>query len=147
MTTENQTKIWLEKIQASGYKLTGPRRIVVEILANSRFTLNPSQIHAEALRKYPNIGLVTIYRTLEKLEELGLIWRVHEFDGCHAYVAAPTGHQHLLVCRSCSRAEYFQGAEEIEPISGRLEAERGYLIQDHWLQLFGICPECRKEGN
>jgi Fur family transcriptional regulator, ferric uptake regulator len=62
---------WLNNLQDSGYRLTGPRRAVVQIMAESEFILDPNQIYLEARQIYPNIGLVTVYRTLEKLEELG----------------------------------------------------------------------------
>ncbi len=134
--------VWLEKLQESGYRLTGPRRAVVQVLAESRYTLNPSQVFAEARRLSPHIGLVTVYRTIEKLEALGMVTRVHELDGCHSYIAAPNGHKHLLICRSCNRAEYFD-EEDLGPLTERLGIERGYQIQDHWLQLFGLCPQCQ----
>jgi Fur family transcriptional regulator, ferric uptake regulator len=140
MLSEN----WLRILQESGYRLTGPRRAVVKILAESNFIMDPNQVYNEARKLYPNIGLVTVYRTLEKLEELNLVTRVHEIQGCHAYVSAPVGHQHLLVCRSCNRVEYFKG-EDLEPLN-QLGIEKGYEIQDHWLQLFGICPQCQTEG-
>jgi Fur family transcriptional regulator, ferric uptake regulator len=79
---------WLNNLQESGYRLTGPRRAVVQIMAQSEFILDPNQIYAEARRLYPHIGLVSVYRTLEKLEELGLVTRVHEINGCHGYVSA-----------------------------------------------------------
>ncbi|MDZ4158404.1 MAG: Fur family transcriptional regulator [Anaerolineaceae bacterium] len=133
---------WLEKLSTSGYRLTNPLRVIVKVFTKSGHTLSPNQVFDEARRIYPQIGLVTVYRTLEKLEELGLIWRVHEVAGCHTYVAAPVSHQHLLICRACNRAEYIQG-EEIETLMAHLGAESGYIIQDHWLQLFGVCCECQ----
>jgi Fur family transcriptional regulator, ferric uptake regulator len=82
---------WLNNLQESGYRLTAPRRAVVKIMAESEFILDPTQIYTEARQLYPNIGLVSVYRTLEKLEELGLVTRVHEIHGCHGYVSAPGG--------------------------------------------------------
>jgi Fur family transcriptional regulator, ferric uptake regulator len=136
-----QSEQWFKSLQDSGYRLTGPRRAVVKIMSESEYILGPNQIFTEARKLYPDIGLVTVYRTLEKLEELGLVTRVHEIQGCHAYVSAPVGHQHLLLCRACNRVEYFMG-EDIEPLN-QLGIEKGYDIQDHWLQLFGICPQCQ----
>ncbi len=141
-TRQTDVNEWLDILADSGYRLTAPRKAIVQIMAQSRHTLTPNQVFIAARQRYPNIGLVTVYRSLEKLEELGLIWRVHEIDGCHAYVAAPSGHQHLLICRSCNRAEYFKG-ENIEPLINRLGSERGYDIQEHWLQLYGVCSECQ----
>lgn len=142
ISTQERFHLWLEKLQASGYRITGPRRAVVQILSDSNYILNPTEIFLEARPLYPNIGLVTVYRTLEKLEELGLIIRVHEIDGCHKYIAGPEGHQHLLICTSCNRAEYFEG-EDISPLIAQLAIERGYEITDHWLQILGTCPDCK----
>ncbi len=138
------TQDWLENLKESGYRLTGPRRAVVEIMARSLFILTPTEIFIEARRRYPSLGLVTVYRTLEKLEDLHLVQRVHQPDGCHSYIHAGNGHQHLLICRSCNRAEYFEG-DDISPLMARIGHERGYLVQDHWLQLFGLCSQCRAE--
>jgi Fur family ferric uptake transcriptional regulator len=138
----DRAREWLTRLQDSGYRLTGPRRAIVQILADSEHTLSPTQVFLAARNTDANIGLVTVYRTLDKLEELGLIQRVHENNGCHTYIAAPIGHQHLLICQDCNRAEYFAG-EDLGPLMARLGTERGYRINDHWLQLFGTCPDCQ----
>ena len=100
---------WLEKLQNSGYRLTGPRYIVAEILAQSERALSPQEVYELARQQYPTLGLVSVYRTVEKLEALGLIQRVHQPDKCQAYIAAFSGHEHLLVCSSCGLVEFFQG--------------------------------------
>ena len=144
VTSQNTQRIeqWLEKLQASGYRLTGPRQAVVEILAESQFTLDATQVFLQSRQNYPSIGLVTIYRTLEKLEEVGLILRVHQSNGCHSFIAAPQGHQHLLICSACRRAEYFSG-DNLAPLMTTIGEERGFSIQEHWLQLFGLCSNCQ----
>jgi Fur family transcriptional regulator, ferric uptake regulator len=135
---------WFEELQASGYRLTSPRRAVVEVVAGNPFALDPAQIFIQARQQAPHLGLVTVYRTLEKLEELNLVQRVHQPDGCHAYLTAGNGHQHLLICRSCSRAEYFSG-DDLNPLIAQLGQDRGFLIQEHWLQLYGMCAECQEK--
>lgn len=140
-STQVLTDHWYEKLQASGYRLTSPRRAVVEVVAGNPFALDPAQIFIRARHLAPHLGLVTVYRTLEKLEELELVQRVHQPDGCHAYLSAGRGHQHLLICRSCSRAEYFSG-DDLNPLIAQLGVDRGFLIQEHWLQLYGICADC-----
>ncbi len=55
------------------------------------------------------MGLVTVYRTVEKLEELGLVQRVHQPSGCQSFIAAAVGHQHLLICQSCGKVVFFDG--------------------------------------
>lgn len=125
----------------SGYRLTAPRQAVVEILAASQHALSPTEVYHQARQACPGLGLVSVYRTLEKLEDLSLVSRVHQADGCHSYIAAADGHQHLLICSRCGRVEYFSG-DDLAPLIETLGRERGFQIQDHWLQLSGVCAEC-----
>lgn len=132
---------WIEQLQASGYRVTSPRRTIVELLVSSTHALSPIEIYDLGRKEYPALGLVTVYRTLERLEELGLIQRVHMPDGCHRYLRATQGHQHLLLCTRCGQIEVFDG-DDITTLTQRVENSTGYQIQDHWLQLFGLCPQC-----
>ena len=134
---------WLARLQANGYRLTGPRRTIVEIIANSPRALGPLDVFDQGRHQYPGLGLVTVYRTLEKLEELNLVQRVHQPDGCHAYLRSTTGHQHILLCLNCGRAEYFSG-DDLAPLIHTIADRSGFAINDHLLQLFGICSDCRK---
>jgi len=140
----NQPKIdtWLLRLQESGYRLTGSRRVIVEILIDSPRILNPTQIYDLARQRDPSIGLVTIYRTLVKLEELDLVQRVHQPGNCHAYIAAETGHLHLLICQNCGRAEFFDG-DTLDGLMAQVESNSGFRIGEHWLQFFGICQACQ----
>lgn len=133
---------WLGCLAAHGYRLTGPRRAVVETIAASQRVLSPFELYEQARRRYPRLGLVTVYRTVEKLEELGLIQRVHQPTGCQAFVAAFDGHQHLLICQRCGRVEYFSG-DALDGLMSVVEGESGFEVHEHWLQLFGICTHCR----
>jgi Fe2+ or Zn2+ uptake regulation protein len=136
--------IWLNYLQTNGYRLTTPRRAVVEIVARSQRVLSPSEVFKQARKRYPALGLVTVYRTLEKLEELGLIQRVHQPGGCHTFIAAAEGHQHLLICQQCGLAEYFSG-DNLDGLMSSIGKTSGYAIKEHWLQLFGLCAECMQD--
>jgi Fe2+ or Zn2+ uptake regulation protein len=133
---------WLSRLKSNGYRLTAPRRAVVDIVAGSRQALNPAQVFDQARRRYPALGLVTVYRTLEKLEELGLIERVHQPRGCHAFLPAAAGHQHLLLCEGCGQAEHF-GGDDLDALIRSIARRTGFTINEHWLQLFGTCSDCR----
>ena len=137
-----KSKEWLDCLLENGYRLTAPRRAVVETVSTSSHVLSPLEIFELARKRYPKLGLVTVYRTVDKLEELGLIQRVHRPSDCQAFVAAFTGHQHLLICQGCGRVEFFSGDDEMVDLMTNVGKRSGYKIQDHWLQLFGICAEC-----
>jgi len=142
--TTNPSQEWLNRLQAKGYRSTGPRRAVVETIVSSQHVLSPYEVFELARNRYPKLGLVTVYRTLEKLEELGLIQRVHQPSGCQAFITASSGHQHLLICQRCGRVQFFSG--DYEKIGGLIAAvgiESNFQIEDHWLQLFGVCSTCQ----
>lgn len=136
-------EVWLESMRASGYRLTTPRRVIVNIIANSGYALEAIEIFDLSRNEYPRLGLVTVYRTLEKLEQLGLVQRVHQPDGCHLYLRAPKGHEHILLCKSCRRTDYFRGDDLSELIEETSQAS-GFEIEDHWLQFFGVCKTCQQ---
>ncbi|HSJ86073.1 MAG TPA: Fur family transcriptional regulator [Anaerolineales bacterium] len=134
---------WLVQLNQHGYRLTGARRAVVEIMAHSSHAITPIEIYDEARESHPALGLVTVYRTLEALEEQGLVQRVHSPQGCQAFITAPAGHQHLLLCRQCGEAAIFEG-DDLETLIKSIARKTGYQITEHWLQLFGLCPNCKK---
>jgi Fur family ferric uptake transcriptional regulator len=133
---------WLTRLQASECRLTAPRRVVVEIMVHSTHALEPVEVYDRGRKKTPGLGLVTIYRTLEKLIEVGLVQRVHQESGCNMYLRATQGHQHLLVCEVCGKIVYFSG-DDLSPLMARIAADTGYQIRGHWLQLLGVCQECQ----
>lgn len=138
----DQVNQWIEILEQNGCRITSPRRTIIEILLDSPRALEPVEIFDLGRKVNPGIGLVTVYRTLEILEKLGLIQRIHQEDGCHMVVPAVTGHQHYLVCTNCGKTAYFQG-DDLGLLFSRVETNTGYKISDHWLQLFGTCPDCR----
>jgi Fur family ferric uptake transcriptional regulator len=133
---------WLLALSQNGYRLTGARRAVAETVAASPCALTPLEVFDATKAAYPALGLVTVYRTLEKLEELRLIQRVHRPEGCQAFISASRGHQHLLLCQRCGRVAFFEGDDLAGLITG-IASQTGYQIQEHWLQLFGLCKDCQ----
>jgi Fe2+ or Zn2+ uptake regulation protein len=134
---------WLNKLQQNGYRLTESRRTVVEIIAGSSRALSPLEVFDLARTQHSGLGLVTVYRTVEKLEELRLIQRVHQPQGCQSFIAAFSGHQHFILCSGCGRVEFFDG-ENLDNFFEAIGTKTGYQVQDHWLQLFGLCEQCRQ---
>jgi Fur family ferric uptake transcriptional regulator len=144
-TPETAAK-WLTCLQENGYRLTSPRQAVVETIVSSPRLLSPLEVYELARARYPGLGLVTVYRTVEKLEELGLIQRVHQPSGCQAFVPTAAGHNHLLICQSCGRVEYFSGdREKMDTLIDEVSQDSGFNIQEHWLQLFGVCEDCQRK--
>jgi Fur family ferric uptake transcriptional regulator len=142
----DRVESWLDSLQDSGYRLTVPRRAIVSIVACSPRALDATDIYDQGRVEHPRLGLVTVYRTLEKLEQLGLIQRVHQPHGCNMYLRAPQGHEHLLLCKTCGRMEYFRG-DDLSQLIEDTSHRSGYQIQEHWLQLFGLCSSCQPQAS
>jgi len=133
---------WLSTLQVDGCRLTSARRAVVEALAESTHALTPVEVFYAARSRYPVLGLVSVYRTLEKLEELGLVQRVHHSKGCQAFLPAGQGHQHLILCSRCGKAVLFEG-EDLAALFQTVAHQTGFEIKEHWLQLYGLCADCK----
>lgn len=137
------TDTWLVKLRENGCRLTEGRRAVVDVIQRSTRALTPIEVFDRARESYRALGLVSVYRTLEALEEQGLVQRVHQPGGCNAYLPHAEGHQHLIICQECGRAEYFEG-DDLDAFFERVAGEHGYTVKEHWLQLFGVCSACSK---
>jgi Fe2+ or Zn2+ uptake regulation protein len=136
------TNTWLTQLQENGYRLTEARRAVVEIVQNSTRALTPVEVFDMARKKYRGLGLVSVYRTLEKLEELHLVQRVHQPQGCQAFIAESSGHEHLLLCQNCGQVTFFEG-DDLDSLIKTISKKTGYSVREHWLQLFGLCQACQ----
>ena len=133
---------WLKRLQENGQRLTSARRAVVETVAASPRALTPLQIFDAARRRYRRLGLVSVYRTVELLEGLGLVQRVHQLEGCQAFIAATAAHQHLVVCHNCGRVVSFAG-DDLQGLMASVSRKSGFQIEGHWLQFFGLCRNCQ----
>lgn len=136
------SEIWLTQLHESGYRITEARRAVVDTVATTNRALTPMEVFDLARKVYSALGLVTVYRTLEKLEELHLIQRVHQPQGCQAFIAASQAHQHLLLCQKCGQVKFFEG-DDLDDLIAAIAKKTGYQIREHWLQFFGLCQNCK----
>jgi Fur family ferric uptake transcriptional regulator len=130
------------QLSQAGYRITLPRRAVVRAMLDDAGYSSPHQIQERARSYCPTVGLVTVYRTLDLLAELGFVRRIHTEDGCHGYATASNGHRHHLVCRQCGATVEFDGCD-LSVFLARVSRETGYKIDDHLLELVGVCAACR----
>ena len=118
----------LELIRRRGYRLTRPREAVVRGLFEAEDWLRPEQVWDRARRDCPSVGLVTVYRTLALLEDLGAARRIHLAHGCHGYAPAEMHHGHHLVCRSCNQVLEFAGTEDLFPLIAQVARRTGFVV-------------------
>ena len=133
-----------QALNARGYKLTAPRRAVLDVIAGMHESLSPAEIHERARCRYPHLGLVTVYRTLDILVETGVVRRMHRDDGCHGYALAQAAHGHHLICSSCNQVVEFAECG-LDRLLKSVARRTGFRVEGHWLQVFGLCPNCRPD--
>ncbi|MFW5713168.1 MAG: Fur family transcriptional regulator [Brevefilum sp.] len=133
-----------KELNKQGLRLTQPRRDVLDVLEQAQVPLSPQTIHERTVAAGADIGLATVYRTLDLLDDFGLVRRVHGPEACHGYVLASPGHHHTLVCKGCAKTVEFTGSEDLDALLARIEKNTGFQIQDHLLQLNGLCPDCQE---
>lgn len=130
---------WAESVLAG--RLTGQRRAVLTFLSSEDRCLSAQEIHAELARRDSPVSLATIYRTVARLIEAGVLDVVLRDDGEATYVVGSSCHHHHVVCRVCGRAE-----EVADPTVVRWAdeeaARRGFTDVSHELTVFGVCPAC-----
>ena len=134
-----------QALREAGYRLTQPRLAILQVLQENDEGLHLEEVYQQGKTICPSLGLVTVYRTLEKLEQLELVQRVHQHDECNMYLRAPQGHEHLLLCKACGQMEYFRG-DDLSELIKETSRKSGYQIQEHWLQLFGLCASCQNSS-
>jgi Fur family ferric uptake transcriptional regulator len=131
-----------QALRARGYKLTAPRRAVLDVVAGMCESLTPAEIYQRARRRYSWLGLVTVYRTLDILMEAGILRRIHLEDGCHRYALAQAAHSHHLICSKCNQVIEFEGCD-LDGLLKSVARKTGFRIEGHWLEVFGRCPKCQ----
>ncbi len=135
----------LAQLRTHGHRVTAPRLAVIKTLEVTDSWLSPELILARAREEYPGLGLVTVYRTLALLAELGYVRRIHLDDGCNGYARTGRGHSHHLVCRNCQQVVEFPGNEDLTHLIQGVQDRTGFQVEDHLLELLGVCPECQDQ--
>ena len=134
----------ITKLRQRGYKLTPQRRAVLNVIDTSQRRLTPTAIYERVQQEHPGIGLVTIYRTLEILAELGVICEVNAEGSSRSYlIRRVSEHHHHLVCSGCGTVVDFTTCD-IKELEQRLSQETGFKIDDHILEFTGHCQKCQK---
>ena len=131
-------------LRQHGYELTPQRRAVIQAIASTQDHLTPTAIYDKVHQDHPDIGLVTIYRTLETLVKLKLICELHAGGSCHSYTISAPGHHHHLICSNCGRVIDFTSSN-LSGLEKRLSQDTGFKMEGHLLEFLGLCPDCQKE--
>ena len=128
-------------LDRAGYRLTAPRRSVAALIADQDGHFTAADLVSAARTRRVDVGRATVFRTLEVLEELGAVERLDLPSGEHAYVGCEPVHHHHVVCSRCGRTTGIDDAG-LRSVVRDVARQSGYRVDDHRLELFGLCPSC-----
>lgn len=140
-----------ELLKEKGLKVTNQRLLVLEVLASHRDShMTAEDIYDLVKEDYPDIGLATIYRTVQLLLEMQLVDRINLDDGCvryeigEVYDGEGKHHHHHLICKTCGKIQPFKD-DLLEELERHIEEKMGFHVLDHELKFYGQCKECREK--
>ncbi len=131
---------WREKLRGSGYRLTPQRELILRAVEELGHA-TPDEVLHKVREQSSAVNVSTVYRTLEVLEELGLIRHAHLSDRAPTYHSV-TDHEHFhLVCRNCHRVTSVDPGV-LSPLGDRLRVDHDFVPDVGHLTIFGHCTTC-----
>lgn len=140
-------------LKRNGLKVTIQRIAILEVLSSRpEKHMTAEEIYDLVRKKYPDIGLATVYRTIQLLSDLSLIDKLNLDDGFVRYEIGKEDsqdtchHHHHLICLDCGNIYAFQD-DLLETLEDRIKEMLGFEVVDHEVKLFGHCSDCLAKVN
>jgi Fur family transcriptional regulator, ferric uptake regulator len=138
-SSDSSSADWRQRLRDSGYRLTPQRELILQAVERLEHA-TPEEVLAEVRTRSTAVNASTVYRTLEVLEEVGLIRHAHLSDRASTYHST-SEHEHFhLVCRNCHKVISVDPGV-LAPVAERLVADHGFSIDIGHLTVFGTCEE------
>lgn len=134
------------RLAEKDYKLTPQRRVILRaFMDNAHHHLSAEDIYGIVKNKHPEIGLATVYRTLDLLAEVGVLQKMHFGDGRSRYEFADDHehHHHHLICLGCGCVLEFTD-DLLETLETTIAQKTDFKILDHQLKFYGYCKRCQQ---
>ncbi|MDQ0339154.1 Fur family ferric uptake transcriptional regulator [Caldalkalibacillus uzonensis] len=139
-----------QHLHSHNYKLTPQREATVRVLLEHEDDhLSAEDVYLLVKEKAPEIGLATVYRTLELLSDLKIIHKLNFGDGVARYEFREEGaerHHHHLICVQCGAVDEIM-EDLLQNVEHKVEEDFQFKILDHRLIFHGICHRCQQENN
>lgn len=134
-------------LQSKGYKYTRQRDVVMEVFADHEGEhITTEEVFRYAAEKMPEIGIATVYRTVNLLEEIGFLTVLSFDDGVTRYERRLQEEKHAhhhLICKKCNDITEVN-LDLLDNLEEEIENREGFHITDHNLKFYGICSHCRE---
>ena len=132
-------------LRNTGLKVTQPRLRILEIFQKgTQRHMTAEDVYRVLLDEQQDIGLATVYRVLTQFEQAGILIRSSFESGKAIYELNEGQHHDHFVCTVCSKVEEFYDPE-IEKRQNLIAKDKGWVIHDHSMALYGQCADCAKK--
>jgi Fe2+ or Zn2+ uptake regulation protein len=133
-----------DSLHARGMRATPQRLVIHDALTRLGRHASAEQVHEAVAQRVPGISLPTVYATLDLLERLGLVRRVHTGGSAVLYDPRTDAHQHA-VCRACGAVEDLDAP--VDAAEAQRAARRAGFVPDGASTVVtGLCRDCRRRG-
>jgi len=129
-------------IRDGGHKATRQRLIILKVISQIEYQFTAQELFKTIHQSHPEIGLVTVYRSLEIFANTGLVCQMSNIGGSQTYIRSPAGHHHHLVCVGCKKVVDVDTCS-LNALQEKLKSDTGFIINDHNLEFTGLCPGCQ----
>ena len=131
-------------LKENSLKFTIQREVILEMLYNSDEHLTPEKLHQLIQEKHPelNTGIATVYRTLSLLEDSEMVTSLSFGAQGKKYELGAKDHHDHIICTKCGNISEFVD-EAIELRQEKIAEELGFVMQEHSMQIYGICQSCQ----
>lgn len=132
-------------LKKNGEKFTIQREVILETLYNSDEHLTPEALHQLIQKQHPELktGIATIYRTLSRLEDSEIVTSLSFGAQGKKYELGAKDHHDHMICTECGNITEFVD-EAIEERQHKIANELGFKMQDHSMQIYGVCKNCQE---
>ena len=134
------------KLQNKNYKITPQRQDILKILINSVGKhLSAEEVYNIVKKENLEIGLATVYRTLDLLVDIDVLQKLNFDDGRTRYEFndSKVHHHHHLICLSCGKVSEFED-DLLEILESAISEKCGFSVVDHKVKFYGFCKDCQK---
>ena len=128
-----------------GLRVTGQRIVVLEAMMAEPHDITAQALHERLRPLHPQLGMATVYRTLNALADAGVLDRLHHDGASTCFRYCTPGHHHHLTCRSCHAVVELHDCD-LAPWVARMAGAHGYVHALHSVELSGICAACAEGG-
>lgn len=131
----------ISKLKHANIRITPQRYAILEYLIENRTHPTADEIYKSLEHQFPNMSVATVYNNLRLFTKIGFVKEMSYGDASSRFDFSSTRHYHAI-CQSCGKIVdfHYPGLEDVEMAASELT---GFEINEHRLELYGICPDCQ----